>query len=146
MNGILIIRQPSTEEEVDEMYDLRWTILRKPWDKPRGSERDDKEGDSIPFIALLGENMVGTARFHNITDRIGQIRYLAVEEVFQRKKIGSNIIQSIHMTARNLRMRYIILNAWESSVGFFKKLGYEVVEEGPTLFGEIKHFKMKKRL
>ncbi|TFF86881.1 MAG: N-acetyltransferase [Promethearchaeota archaeon] len=146
MNGILIIRQPRTEGEVNEMYDLRWLILRKPWGEPRGSERDDKEGEAIQFIALLGENIVGTARFHNITDRIGQIRYLAVEEVFQRKKIGANIMQSIHMTARNRRMRYIILNAWESALGFFKKFGYEVVEEGPTLFSEIRLFKMKKRL
>ena len=50
------------------------------------------------------------------------------------------------MTARNQRMRYIILNSRESAREFFEKQGYEVIEDGPVLFGLIKHFKMKKRL
>ncbi|MBD3229205.1 MAG: GNAT family N-acetyltransferase [Candidatus Lokiarchaeota archaeon] len=146
MTGVLIVRQPHTEKELEAMYDLRWRVLRKPWNQPRGSERDDKEEEAMKFIAVLNDQVIGTARFHNITDRIGQIRYLAVDELFQNKKIGTNLLSSIHMTARNKRFKYIILNARESAVGFFKKLGYSVVEPGPLLFGSIKHFKMKKRL
>ena len=28
-------------------FDLRWRVLRAPWDQPRGSERDDREDTSI---------------------------------------------------------------------------------------------------
>lgn len=146
MTGVLIIRQPHTEVELEAMYNLRWRILREPWDQPRGSERDEKENDAMKFIALLNNQVIGTARFHKITDHVGQIRYVAVDEAFQNKTIGTNLMSSIHMTARNKRMRYIILNARETAERFFKKLGYTVVEPGPTLFGVIKHFKMKKRL
>ena len=69
---------------------------------------------------------------------------MAVDELFQRKGIGHNILSSIHMTARNQRIRYIILNSRENSVKFFEKHGYIIVEDGPTQFGIIKLVKMKK--
>ncbi|MHA1269925.1 MAG: GNAT family N-acetyltransferase [Candidatus Helarchaeota archaeon] len=143
MNDILIIRQPHTEYEFEAMYNLRWRILFKPWDQPRGCELDDLENDAISFIALLDDAIIGTARFHKINDRIGQIKFFAVDYEFQNKGIGSNIVYSIHMSAKNQGIKYIILNARENSINFFKKHGYELVGEGPALFGSIKLFKMK---
>jgi len=146
MNEVLIIRQPQSEDEFNSMYDLRWRILRKPWNQPKGSEKDEKESEALHFIAKLDDRVVGTARFDTIKDRIGQIRYLAVDESFQRRGIGTNLLSSIHITARNRRFLYIILNARESAVKFFEKLGYSIMEDGPILFDVIKHFKMVKKL
>ena len=146
MNGILIIRQPKTKDEFESMYDLRWNLLRRPWNQPKGSEKDEKEANSIHFIALLDDRIVGTVRFHKIKENIGQIRYLAVDNNYQGKGIGRNLMETIYITAKNQLFQYFILNARETAVPFFKKLGYKVIEEGPLLFGQIKHKKMLLKL
>ena len=111
MEGILIIRQPKTEDEYEAMYDLRWRVLREPWGQPRGTEKDDLESEAHHFIALLDDQVVGTARLHKIKENVGQIRYIAVEDRFRRKKIGWNLMEAIHVTARNRGTRFLILNA-----------------------------------
>ena len=142
MNDILIIRQPKTQKEFVLMYDLRWRILRKPWNQPKGSEKDELESDAYPFIALLQDKVVGTARFHELNEISGQIRYLAVEESFRRKSIGSKLMEAIHLTAMNRLLKYTILNADEAPLPFFEKMGYKALEDGPLLFGKIKQKKM----
>jgi N-acetylglutamate synthase-like GNAT family acetyltransferase len=144
MEGILIIRQPKAREEFEAMYDLRWRILRAPWKQPRGSERDELESRANHFIAILDDRIVGTARLHLINQeaKIGQVRYLAVETVVQRRGIGSKLLEAIHLTAKNQLLNYLILNAREHAIRFFENSGYKVVGEGPLLFGAIKHKKM----
>jgi predicted GNAT family N-acyltransferase len=144
MESILIIRQPKTQEEFEAMYELRWKILRMPWNQSRGTERDDLEAKATHFIALLNDKIVGTARLHLINQeaKIGQVRYLAVETAVQRRGIGSKILEAIHLTAKNQLLNYLMLNAREHAVKFFENAGYKVVGEGPLLFGAIKHKKM----
>lgn len=142
MKGILIIRQPRTKKEFEMMYDLRWRILREPWNQPRGSEKDQFESQAFHFIALFLNRIVGTARLHMVKDDVGQIRYLAVEEDFRRKGVAGKLMEAIHLTAKNKFIKFLVLNARETAVDFFKKIGYIVIEDGPTLFGEIKHKKM----
>ncbi|NHI91004.1 MAG: GNAT family N-acetyltransferase [Candidatus Lokiarchaeota archaeon] len=143
MNDILIIRKPKTNVELEKEYQLRWRILFEPWNQPKGSEKDSFEKEAEHFIAILNDRIVGTARFHLLKEKIGQIKYLVVDEKLRLKKIGSNLLEAIHYTARNKGLRYILLNARESSRLFFEKKGYEVIEEGPLLFNAIKLFKMK---
>ena len=40
----------------------------------------------------------------------------------------------------------IILNARENAVKFYQKHDYKIIGEGHTLFGVIKHFKMRKEI
>lgn len=145
MEQILIIRQPKTKKEIDLMYDLRWRILRKPWNQPKGSEKDDKESIAIHLIALINNKIIGTVRYHKINEKVGQIRYLAVDENYQKKGVGRNLMEAVQLIAQNLSTKYLILNSRESAFKFFEKLGYKLMGEGPLLFGEIKHFKMMKK-
>jgi len=145
MNEILIIRQPKTRKEFESMYDLRWSILRKPWNQPKGSEKDELESDAYPFIAIFQNQIVGTARFHKSNESFGQIQYVAVEEPFRRKGIGAKLLEAIHLTAMNQLLKFTILNANETAWPFFEKMGYKAIEDGPSLFGELKHKKMIRR-
>ncbi|MEJ2362384.1 MAG: thioesterase, partial [Gammaproteobacteria bacterium] len=36
-------KSPQTKQEWQAYFDLRWRILRAPWQQARGSERDDLE-------------------------------------------------------------------------------------------------------
>jgi len=38
---------PETAVDRERYFDLRWRVLREPWQQPRGSERDDRERREI---------------------------------------------------------------------------------------------------
>jgi len=143
----IIIRQPCLQDEFEEMFDLRWRVLRKPWDQPKGSEKDErdcKENGVHHFIAVVNEKIVGTARYHTCNEHEGQIRYLAVEEEYRGQNIGKNLLKHIERLSISLGIQYIKLNARKSARGLFEKLDYEMLAEGPKLFNEIDHIVMGK--
>ena len=128
------------------MYFLRWSVLRKPWNQPKGSEQDDLEEKANSIIALLDNQVVGTARLQRNSEEIGQIRYMAVDLMFQRKGIGKKIILYLHQMAKKMGLKKLILDAREPSLDFYKKLGYKIVRKSYVLFGEIQHWQMEYQL
>src|SRR2546421_6166721 len=48
----LILRSPTSPDERDAYFDLRWRILRRQWDQPRGSERDSKDDSAVHLLLL----------------------------------------------------------------------------------------------
>ena len=146
MEEPIIIQRPLSKEDYSIMYDLRWRVLRKPWNQPRGSEKDDLENDSYPFIVILNNKIVATARFHKNSEEEGQIRYLAVEKKYRKKRIATKLLQYIEGFAISLGVSSIILNARKTAKELFTKLDYVIIGEGPLLFDEIEHFVMCKKV
>jgi len=140
----MIVRVPLTDEEFDKYYDLRWRILRAPWNQPKGSEKDELEGKSIHIIAIIEGEIVGCGRIHFNSIDEAQIRYMAVENELQGRGIGKLILNELEQKALEKGAKKIILNARENAVKFYDKNGYKIVKESHTLFGEIKHFLMRK--
>ena len=62
------IISPKTEEEFEKYYELRWRILRKPWNQPLGSERDDDEDNSFHLMAIENNKTLGVARLQFINN------------------------------------------------------------------------------
>ena len=139
------ILEPKTEEEFEEYYELRWQVLRKPWGKPRGSERDDIEDKSI-HIMVKNDNILGVGRLHFNSNKEAQIRYMAVSAAHRKQGIGTMILKKLEEMARKKGAKYVVLNAREHAIGFYKKNGYRIVEKSYILFGSIQHFKMMKEL
>jgi len=141
------LRSPVSEQDWTDYFQLRWRILRAPWQQPPGSERDELE-DSAFHLMAVDENSktVATGRLHRLDDDTAQIRYMAVIEELQGCGLGSRILQQLEHTARDWHCRQIALNARNSCLGFYQKHGYEVIAEAPTLFGSIAHKRMRKRL
>ncbi len=140
------ILEPNSEKDFKKYYDLRWRILRKPWDQLRGSERDELESKSIHIMAIKDSKVLGVGRGHFNNNDEAQIRYMAVDENQQGKGVGKSILRELEKRLKEKNAKYIVLNSRESALDFYKKQGYKVVGEAPTMFGVIKHFKMKKDL
>jgi predicted GNAT family N-acyltransferase len=146
------IKQPSTEEEFEHYFNLRWQILRSPWNQPKGSEMDDLEAHCFHIMAVDdADNIIAVARLQNNTDSEAQIRYMAVNEKMERQGIGSALIQTMeqHVSEQwstSASTKKIILDARELAVGFYEKLGYKIVSKSYLLFGEIQHYRMEKTL
>ncbi len=141
------IVQPKTEEELSSYYDFRWRHLREPWNQPRGSEKDDLETESFHLSAKDDSgSIVGVGRIHLNSAEEAQVRYMAVDPNCRGQGVGKHILEKLEVHATDQKASKIVLNARENARGFYERLGYCVTAEGPTMFGEIKHFVMLKDL
>ena len=141
------ITSPSFSEEFEAYYDLRWRILRRPWKKPRGSEKDDHEDRAIHVTALDQEGrLIGVGRLHRNCATEYQIRYMAIEPDWRGRGVGRAILGRLEALARKEGARSMVLNAREGATKFYERMGYKIRGEGPMLFGEIKHFRMQRSL
>jgi N-acetylglutamate synthase-like GNAT family acetyltransferase len=141
------IRSPATSNEWDAYYDLRWRLLRAPWQQPRGSERDDDENLAYHLIAVnVKDQIIGVGRLHRLSETQSQLRYMAVETAERQRGVGKALVASLEAQASCWGTQSIVLNAREQAVAFYQACGYELGDEADTLFGVIRHWQMQKQL
>lgn len=140
------VREPRTEEEFEQYYDLRWRVLREPWAQARESGRDEHEQEAIHLTAWMDGRLVGAGRLHFHSPEQAQIRYMAVEPAFAGQGIGSLILRGLEERAGRLGAKRVVLNARDSALGFYRKHGYRLVDQSGTLFNSIIHWWMEKDL
>ncbi|HEX5003412.1 MAG TPA: GNAT family N-acetyltransferase [Bacteroidia bacterium] len=131
----------------ERCYALRWSVLRAPWGKPKGSEMDELDG-KVFLTAALSEKgeITGTARLQTAGAGTAQIRYMAVDPAWQGKGVGKALIARLESEALQTGHTEIILQARENAVPFYRSSGYTVVEKTFLLYDSIQHFLMKKLL
>ena len=106
-----------------------------------------KELKEIHLIAYYEEKTpVASGRIHFNSEMEAQVRCMAVDPFYQNSGIGSSLLSELEKRVRTRGAAYIVLNSRESAIGFYQKNGYRVIGEAGTLFGSIKHFKMRKDL
>ena len=140
----LVIRSPSQKDENDAYYSLRWQVLREPWGKNKGTEKDTLENSSIHRVVILNGHIIAGGRMHFIDNKTAQIRYMFVKKEFINKGIGTKILQALEKIALNKNYKTIILHARESSVSFYEKQEYKLIKKSHLLFNIIQHYKMQK--
>jgi N-acetylglutamate synthase-like GNAT family acetyltransferase len=141
------VRRPESEHDWAAYFNLRWQMLRAPWNQPRGSERDPLE-DVSEHALICDEqgNALAVGRLHFNSPEEGQIRFMAAAPHARGQGLGRCIVAHLEAIARAKGAKTIILYARDSAESFYAKLGYAVVGPGPTLFDAIPHVKMCKRL
>lgn len=139
------IKQPETEKEFSDYYELRWRVLREPWQQPEGSEKDELEDKSFHIMACDETNkVIGVGRLHFNNETEAQIRYMAVSPEHKNKGVGSLILEALEKHAKENSGKSIVLHARENAVGFYQQKGYELLEKSHLLFGFIQHYRMNK--
>ena len=139
------IIEPSTPDEFQYYYDLRWKILRAPWNQPRGSEQDELEPSSRHLMVIDSKQaVIAVGRLHFNSIREAQIRYMAVDVIQQRKGVGSLLLNALEQMAVTLGAAHIVMDARESALRFYRKHGYEPEGPGQVLFHAIAHVRMGK--
>jgi len=144
MNKNIKISEPKAKAQFRDYYNLRWHILRKPWNQPIGSEKDENETGAVHLMATLGNSVIGCARGHFINSNQAQIRWMAVSNDFQRNGIGTEMLKELEMRLTKKGAAEIILKAREEAVSLYQKQGYEIFDDGEVMFGEIAHYWMRK--
>ena len=140
-------RSPQTPAEWEEYYDLRWRVLRAPWDQPRGSEKDDRETASEHFMIVGPDsNALAVGRLHFNTPAEAQIRFMAVDPLVRGRGLGNLVLRECERRARAAGATSIVLNARDDIQGFYVRHGFVVVGPAETIFSVIKHVRMRKDL
>ena len=140
-------RSPRTTDEWENYFDLRWRVLRAPWNQPRGSEKDDRETDSEHFMIVGPDSSaLAVGRLHFNTPAEAQVRFMAVDPQAQGHGLGSLVLRECECRARAAGATSIILNARDDVQEFYVRHGFVVVGPGETMFSAIKHVRMRKEL
>ena len=98
---IITLCKPLTVDEFVSYYHFRWKILRKPWNQPKGSERDGKDKTSIHrmIIEESTNQIIAVGRLHFNTKKEAQIRYMAVADNFRGQGLGTKIVEALEKIA-----------------------------------------------
>ena len=143
MNNILF-KVPSSSEEFKK-YDLfRWKILRKPIGKSIESLKDEYEDSSYHLIGVIDNKIIACGRLHFNNAYEAQIRYMAIDEHYQRRGIGVKVIELLEAEAKKKRINRIVLNARNHVIEFYEKSGYKAVRKYEGSDTGIPHTTMEK--
>ena len=139
-------RVPKNEDEFNE-YDLfRWRLLRKPIGKTIESLKDEYEDKSFHLIGVIDNQIVACGRLHFIDDSKAQIRYMAVDEKYQRKGLGSSILSLLESHAKKNNADKVILNARDHAIKFYAAAKYKILKKYHGSDTGIPHTTMTKDL
>ena len=143
----MIIKPPETPEEFERYRDLRWKILRAPYNQPKITEQDDAGTVDYPIMVCKDDGFpIGVGRAHFISEEEAQIRSISVEPEWEGKGIGTIVLKELEKIVSSKGARRIIIHARNSAIEFYRKNGYKEVEPSYTLFNEIEHTLMDKKI
>jgi uncharacterized protein (TIGR00369 family) len=145
----MTIAAPRTLGEWLAYYELRYKVLRQPWQQPPGSEKadDDDEPAVVHALALAPDGRaLATGRLHQSGPGQGQVRFMAVAPGAQGQGVGGQVLRYLETQAQARGLHAIVLHAREAALPFYQRHGYAVVAPSHLLFGEIPHFLMRKDL
>jgi len=141
------VKIASTNQQLNSILKLRYEVLRKPWSQTIDSATDQLEHKSInAFIQNNKGVYIACGRLQENENKIGQIRFMAVDQNYQGKGLGKLIITSLEEKAKELKLNKIQLQARENAVSFYKNNGYVMIEKTFLLWDQIQHFLMEKQI
>ncbi len=134
------------DSTIASIIDLRYKILREPWNKPKETVTDELELFSVNAFIEQNHKIIACGRLQNNGNGIGQVRYMAVDKEFQGKGFGKLILEKLEIEARHLKMNKIELQARENALNFYQKNGYSLLEKSFVLWDIIPHYLMVKTI
>jgi ribosomal protein S18 acetylase RimI-like enzyme len=138
---------PSSSFDFERYFALRFDVLRKPWNQPPGSEKDELEETSQHAMIVDDlQEIVGVCRMQYNTPEEAQLRYMAIRADMQGRGLGQLLLDHFEQIARKDARKYITLHAREQAISFYKRNGYEVKEKSYLMWGIIQHYRMEKML
>lgn len=143
----MTVKFAQTPNEVQAIIELRYKILRQPWDQPKETSSDGMEDTSFnAYISDKNGKVIACGRLQENENKIGQIRYMAVDDDQQGKGLGKLILIALENKAKQIELNSIELQARENALAFYKSNHYQLKEKSFKLWDIIQHYLMHKQL
>ncbi|MBU1312286.1 MAG: bifunctional GNAT family N-acetyltransferase/hotdog fold thioesterase [Gammaproteobacteria bacterium] len=140
------IRSPANDAEWQQYFQLRYQVLRAPWQQAPGSERDELEAQAYHLMLLSPQGeLAAVGRLHRLDDNTAQVRYMAVAEAFRGQGAGAHVLDALEQQAVDWGCQRLKLNARDNAKGFYQRAGYQQQAAAAPMFG-IPHWLMQKSL
>jgi N-acetylglutamate synthase-like GNAT family acetyltransferase len=141
------VKQAISEKEIEAILQLRYKLLREPWNQPYETSSDGNEESSVnAYIEDSAGKIIACGRLQENENKIGQIRYMAVDTSFQGRGLGKLVVEFLEKKAGELHLDKIQLQARENALEFYKGRGYTIKEKSFLLWGMIQHYLMEKKI
>ncbi len=141
------VKIANTSAQLNAILQLRYAVLRAPWNQPIETATDTLESASInAFIENIDGQAIACGRLQENEHKTGQIRFMAVDPAYQGQGLGKKILVALEGQAHQLNLIKIELQARENAVEFYKSCGYTVKEKSFLLWGQIQHYLMEKEM
>lgn len=132
-------------KEYLQMVKLRNEILRQPLGLSLTPDELEKEKDDILIGAFDEDEMLACCMLTKADNNSLRLRQMAVQNNQQGKGIGASMMNFAEILTRDKGYKKIIMHARETAIGFYEKLGYQVVGDRFTEV-TIPHYVMEKKL
>ncbi|MDF2450304.1 MAG: acetyltransferase, family [Bacteroidota bacterium] len=140
------IKFANKEVELKKIIELRYLVLREPWNQPLDSATDNLEQSSVNAFIEEDGKVMACGRLQDNGQGVGQIRYMAVHPGKQGKGLGKIILEALEAKANEIHLHTVELQARKNALEFYLKNGYTNLGPSFKLWDIIEHFLMKKEL
>ena len=141
------VKFAQTKEEIERIIDLRYKILREPWQQPKETSTDGMEDKCFnAFIEDENGTVIACGRLQENENKIGQIRYMSVDSNQQGKGLGKHILIALEKKGKEIGLTTIELQARENAVAFYETNNYLLKEKSFKLWDIIQQYLMYKNI
>lgn len=127
------------------MVEMRYNILRKPLGLNFSPDELAREKEDILIGCFEEDKLEGCCLLTKLDTQTVKLRQMAVTSGLQGKGIGRVLLIFAENIARDKGFKKLTMNARKNAVGFYEKLGYNVVGD-EFIEVTLPHFKMEKEL
>lgn len=124
---------------------LREQVLRIPLGMKTRPEDTAEDHLQQHYVALMQGQVIATVSLVPPNASYAKLRQMAVSPEYRGKGIGAGLLGYVHQQAKSLGYSHVRLNARDSAIRFYEKLGYVSIGERFQEIG-LEHQQMEKRL
>lgn len=129
----------------EQTYPLRRAVLRKNMPNEPHEFKGDFDDSAFHLGYFSNHEIVGVVTVL-IVDNAAQIRGMAVDENFQGKGIGAQLVREAEILIEQKQVSRIWMNARATAVSFYEKLGYSILGECFEIEPIGPHYVMQKNI
>jgi thioesterase domain-containing protein len=96
------------------------------------------------MVVNEADEAVAVGRLHFNSPEEAQIRFMAVAPEYRGEGHGVAIIYALEIAARQEGATHVVINSRDNTIGFYKKCGYDVVEEADTVNNPMAEHQLRK--
>lgn len=133
------------QQDIQAIKDIRRKVFIEEQNVPEEIELDGKDPLATQFLAMKGNQALGTCRMRFIDDKTVKMERVAVLATARGMGVGRKLIEALEKEAKRQGAKKIILEAQTHAIPFYEKLGYQKVGDLFWEFG-IQHIDMCKKI
>lgn len=140
----MIVKIVNNPQQLEDAFQIRHTVFMVEQQVDVESETDEHDQTATHFVLYDDQTPIGAGRFR-VVDGTGKIERICVLSSLRKSGAGALIMESIEDYAKNTDILTVKLNAQKHAIGFYERIGYEIISE-EFMDAGIPHRTMVKKL